>query len=46
MSTIRLVFLVVITVALAFAGYHFFGTAGAIGGTLVGLTIIVLGGRI
>lgn len=46
MPIIRLIILVIITVALAFAGYHFFGTAGAIGGTLAGIAIIVLGGRI
>lgn len=46
MPIIRLIILIIITVALAFAGYHFFGTTGAIGGTIVGIAIIVLGGRI
>lgn len=46
MSVLKLVVLVVITVVLAFGGSHFFGWTGAITGTLVGLGIIVLGGRV
>lgn len=46
MSVLKLIFLVIITVALAFGGYHFWGLAGAIGGTLAGILLIVLGGRI
>lgn len=46
MPMIRLVILVIITVALAFVGLHFFGWTGAVVGTLIGLGIIVLGGRV
>lgn len=46
MSILKLIILVIITVVLAFAGYHFFQIPGAIGGTLVGIGLIVLGGRI
>lgn len=46
MSVLKLIVLVVITVVLALVGYHFWGLTGAAGGTLAGIVLIVLGGRI
>jgi len=43
---IRLVILVIITVVLSHIGLHFSGWGGAITGTILGIGVIVLGGRV
>ena len=46
MSVLKLIILVVLTVIMALAGYHFWGLYGAVIGTGAGILLIVLGGRI